>query len=98
MLACNKFGSKEFLDLVEANQYSPIMIDFLYKIGSNLKSDNLVSGDTKFGSHTPEYAQKEIKRLEGDDKFMAKYRDKKQVGHKEAVKELNDLYLLLHSK
>ena len=88
----SRYGSAELVDLVEETNYAPVLIDLLLKLGEGIKGDSLVSGKSNPLISDKETARKEIKRLESDREFMVKYADKGHVGHKQAVKELNDLY------
>jgi hypothetical protein len=88
----SRYGSAELVDLVEETNYAPVLIDLLLKLGEGIKGDSLVSGKSNPLISDKETARKEIKRLESDREFMVKYAGKGHVGHKQAVKELNDLY------
>ncbi|HJD55394.1 MAG TPA: hypothetical protein LFW21_01835 [Rickettsia endosymbiont of Pyrocoelia pectoralis] len=90
--ALTQFGTKELALLIEESNYSPALVDLLVKVGETLKSDSLVTSSEKPVILGAESALKEIKRLESDQDFMLKFKDKNHMGHGEAVVQMNQLY------
>nr|WP_253307817.1 hypothetical protein [Rickettsia endosymbiont of Ceutorhynchus assimilis] len=96
--ALSKFGTKELAGLIEESHYSPPLVDLLVKVGETLKSDSLVTGSEKAVITGAESALKEIKRLESDEGFMIKLKDKSHTGHSEAVTQRRQLYDIAFNK
>ena len=90
--AISKYGNKDIGNLIEENNYNPNIVEMLINIGSNLKGDNLVSGDKKTEISSKKEALEEINRLYSDKEFMIKYKDKKEVGHKSSVEKMTELH------
>ncbi|WP_341793360.1 MULTISPECIES: hypothetical protein [unclassified Rickettsia] len=96
--ALSKFGTKELAGLIEESSYSPALVDLLVKVGETLKSDSLITGAEKPIITGAESALKEIKRLESDEGFMVKFKDKNHTGHTEAVNQMEQLYDIAYNK
>ncbi|WP_341794126.1 MULTISPECIES: hypothetical protein [unclassified Rickettsia] len=96
--ALSKFGTKELAGLIEESSYSPALVDLLVKVGETLKSDSLITGTEKPIITGAESALKEIKRLESDEGFMVKFKDKNHTGHTEAVNQMEQLYDIAYNK
>jgi len=95
--ALSKFGSRELATLIEESNYSPALVDLLVKVGETLKSDSLVTGSSKAEIIGAESALKEIKKLEANNDFMVKYKDKTQTGHEEAVAQMRQLHEIAYN-
>jgi len=96
--ALTKFGTKDLAELIEESNYSPALVDLLVKVGSMLKSDSLVTSSEKPTILGSESALKEIKRLESDEAFMVKFKDRNHTGHASAVSQMNQLYEVAYDK
>ena len=94
--ALGKFGTDAFSNLavlVEQTNYNPALVQFLSRVGENLASDRLVTGDLPLPLPTSrEAALAEIKRLENDEAFQVNYWGNDFEKRQEAVKQVNDLY------
>jgi hypothetical protein len=92
-LAIDKYGNKNLGEIIEKANYHPEIIDFLVKVGESLSPKSLItSGINDNNILSSDQALKEIKKLESDVTFMLQYKDRKQAGHSEAVKRMNELY------
>ena len=96
--AMDKYGGSDLAQLVEESNYHPAIIDMLVRVGESLQPDGIVTSDQSYNNDTPEYALKEINRLESDAEFMKRYKDKKHEEHKSAVEKMDELYKLAYRK
>jgi hypothetical protein len=73
-------------------------VTWLIKLSDHFGEDNLTGdGKKKFdGAMTPPEAKSEIEKLKGDKKFLDAYTNRKDPGHKAAVKQMEDLHNLAY--
>lgn len=95
--ALSNYGNAELNQLVEETNYNPALINLLMNIGSNVKSDKLVTGKTEISVNDKESAKKELKKLEIDKDFMLQYNDRDNAGNETAIKRMKELYELAYS-
>lgn len=89
--------SKETLDAVEKNIGSAALLELMFAIGQGFKEAPALgvgagAPPTDPLQMTPEQAQAEINRLQGDADFNKKYLDAKHPEHDASVKRMNLLF------
>lgn len=95
--ALSSYGNEDLNKLVEETNYHPTLINLLMNVGSNVKSDGLVTGKTEISVNDKESAKKELKKLEVDKDFMLQYNDRDNAGNETAIKRMKELYELAYS-
>lgn len=73
---------------------SPEMVRAWAKVGEILAQDAVIGQGRQEFTQTPEQAQREIDKLNGDEEFNKAYMKKNHPGHKEAVAKMNELQAL----
>lgn len=99
-----EFGGKELLAAINNSGLGadPNVIRAFAKIGKEFGEGKIIAADSaaKFGTSVDE-AKAQIARLQGDPNFMAKYMatgeySKTSAAHKQAVKEMRELFRLAY--
>ena len=91
--ALSKYSNdSDIKKLIESGQYPTGLLDLLVNVGKTLTPDKLITGQPKPTVTSKEAALKSLQKLQTDDKFMQKYRDKTHPQHESAIKEMQQLY------
>lgn len=97
--AVKEYGGEELKEYLNETGLGnhPAMIKAFAKIGQSLSEDSMAIGEvtSKFGT-TPKEAMQKVANLKRDPNFMKQYKTAMAPGHKEAVKEIEDLYRIAY--
>lgn len=91
------FGDEQLVQYMDQSGYGndPTLIRLFSNIAGKLGNDVLIEGGSGGGfGMTPTMAKAEINTKKGDAEFMKKYLNADQIGHKEAVEEMQRLFKL----
>jgi hypothetical protein len=91
------FGDEQLVQYMDQSGYGndPALIRLLSNIAGKLGNDVLVEGSSGGGfGMTPTMAKAEINTKKADTDFMRRYMNADQIGHKEAVEEMQRLFKL----
>lgn len=97
--ALGQFGGdarQELASLVEETGYNPALVQFLSRVGENLASDRLITGESPKLSTPKQAALDEIKKLEDDKAFQVNYRGSDVEKRQEAIKRMDELYRIAY--
>lgn len=91
------FGDEQLVTYMDQTGYGndPALIKLFSNIASKLGNDVLIEGSSGGGfGMTPTMAKAEINTKKADSEFMKRYMNADQIGHKEAVEEMQRLFKL----
>ena len=97
--AAKQFGGDELMALLDSTGLGnePALIKAFANIGKAVANDEVIGGGGRQGFMvSPSEAKVQISQLKRDPNFMKSYQDSGNVGHVEAVAEMNRLFNLAH--
>lgn len=96
--AVKAYATPELVEFLETTGLGndPRVIQLFHNIGKTISEDSTLEGGGSSLIPTADQAKQEIANLKGDEGFMKAYLDKNNVGHKEALIRMTNLFKLAY--